>query len=127
MVSGPAGGQRTAAARRLLLVDDDTDLREALADILADEGFEVVQAEDGAAALDLLRSGVAADLILLDLMMPVMDGYDFLSVYDGDRSRPLVPIFIVTAGSEPDVARLGARPVFRKPIDLPRLLAALRG
>ena len=62
----------------VLIVDDEPDLREAFRDVLIASGFEAHTAEDGAAALELVRDGVVPDVILLDLMMPRMNGWRFI-------------------------------------------------
>ena len=72
--------QRWSAAREgILLVEDDRAIRDALEAILADEGYRVSTAADGQQALDQLHSGQGADLIVLDLRMPVMNGWRFMT------------------------------------------------
>jgi CheY-like chemotaxis protein len=101
----------------ILLVEDDRDSREALAFVLEDAGHAVSAAGNGREALDLLESDVKPDLILLDLMMPVMNGWEFL----GERSRrpvlAAIPVVILTA-ADPD-EKLGDLDVtyLRKPVD----------
>jgi CheY-like chemotaxis protein len=86
----------------ILVVDDDDDLREGLVDILEREGFEVAEASDGAAALALLRRGLRPKFILLDLMMPVMDGESFCKAWQADASISSIPVIILSA--EPAIA-----------------------
>ncbi|HVZ32223.1 MAG TPA: response regulator [Polyangiaceae bacterium] len=112
----------------ILVVEDDLDLREALAELLEGRGFRVNTATNGADALQRLQSMDAPpDVILLDLMMPVMDGYGFL---DARRLEPMlasIPVIVVTAAHALDRARLGAlTPVLPKPIQVPQLMTALR-
>jgi two-component system chemotaxis response regulator CheY len=65
---------------RVLIVEDDRSIRGTLAEILADEGYLVQTAENGQQALEVCRAQLAPDLILLDLQMPVMDGWEFMRV-----------------------------------------------
>jgi CheY-like chemotaxis protein len=114
---------------RILLVEDDTALRDTLADVLTDEGFEVACASNGREALDRLGKGLLPDLIVLDLIMPVMDGWAFR---EAQRQRPelaRIPMVILSASFPPDSPRiraLGAQAVLPKPVGMDRLLGALR-
>ena len=111
----------------VLVVDDDLDIREALTDILEDRGFHVTSAANGREALTVLRSGNAPpSAILLDLMMPVMDGYGFLEEYRKDASLAVIPVAIITAGHGVDRSRIDEiTPIVPKPINVPRLLRIL--
>jgi two-component system response regulator MprA len=85
-------------ARTVLVVDDNHDIRIALSDILEDEGYGVVHAENGLEALDKLRIGSPRPcLILLDLMMPKMDGAAFRRVQSTDPTIADIPVVIVSA------------------------------
>ena len=109
----------------VLIVDDDQSIREALADLLADEGYDVEVAGDGQRALEICRSAPAPDLILLDLAMPVMDGLEFARVQATDPSISQIPVCVMTAsGPEVDLPPEAAA-VLRKPLDLDELLAAI--
>jgi CheY-like chemotaxis protein len=104
-------------ARRILIVEDDRDVREALAEALAEDGTEVVVAVDGLDALARLRSGPRPSVILLDLRLPRLGGEDFLRELRSDPRFERVPVITMTAGSgcakdEDIVARL------HKPIDV---------
>jgi len=114
-------------ARPVLIVDDDDDIREALTDTLEDNGFRVLTAVNGLEALRLLRTGpVAPAVILLDLMMPVMDGYGFLAEQQQDPQLAAIPVAVITAGHGVDRSRLGeALLVIPKPIKVPYLLDVL--
>ena len=109
----------------ILLVDDDIDIREALAEVLEDEGFRVQTAANGLEALQLLRGSAPPKIILLDLMMPVMDGYQFLEEQRKDASLAAIPVAIITAGAGLDRSRLGDAILVPKPIKLPQLLSVL--
>lgn len=114
--------------RSVLVVDDDVDIREILAETLAETGFDVTTASNGLEALTAVRRmKVRPAVILLDLMMPVMDGYGFLEQRGLDPVLASIPIAIVTAGHGVDGARLGDDvPILRKPFDVPQLLTVLR-
>jgi CheY-like chemotaxis protein len=114
---------------RLLVVDDDEHIREALADILSDEGYAIETATQGQEALEHLRTNPPPNLILLDLMMPVMDGMRFMRTLAQEVPDP-PPVVVLSALDKPEMRRdllaAGARDVVRKPVELPVLLAALR-
>ncbi len=81
----------------LILVDDDPDIRESLAGVLEDEGYRVVCLENGKEALDYLESNDAPCLILLDLMMPEMDGFEFAERVRQRVEWRFIPIVVMTA------------------------------
>ena len=82
----------------ILIVDDDPDMRECLQIMLTSMGYEVTSAANGQEALDDME-GHDPDLILLDMKMPVMDGWEFCRILEGRDSRP--PIVVVTAAPDP--------------------------
>src|SRR5256885_4115291 len=82
---------------RILLVDDDPLLREALADAFSAEGHAVHEAEHGGRALELLASGVRPGIILLDIVMPVMNGFDFLERKNADPDLAAIPVVVISA------------------------------
>jgi CheY-like chemotaxis protein len=109
-------------------VEDDADVREALAAVLADEGYWVSTAIHGRAALDSLRAGPERPaLILLDMMMPVMDGPTLCGQLSRDALLAAIPVVVLTAvGDAQQRAReLGAVAALRKPVDLNVLLSLL--
>lgn len=110
-------------AAPVLLVDDDDALRTSLREFLELDGFVVVPARDGREALDLLRSGELPTLILLDFMMPVMNGSQFLAVKRRDPRLCHIPVVILSAWTRewPGQA-MGVEHVLSKPIDPERLL-----
>jgi two-component system chemotaxis response regulator CheY len=111
---------------RLLLVDDDDFLREALEEALAYEGHEVSTASDGAEALALLERGLAPDAVLLDLMMPVLDGWGFVERQQAEPRWADIPVVVLTAmGTLP--RPIAARALLHKPFRLEELLEALPG
>lgn len=108
----------------LLVVDDDEQIREALTDVLSDEGYAVRTASNGQEALDSLRAGGAPDVILLDLMMPVMDGIEFLKRRKEEPSLARIPVVVLTAMGA-SAYSLDADAIFPKPVELNSLLAKL--
>jgi CheY-like chemotaxis protein len=115
------------AVSTILVVEDDADIRSALCTILEDEGYRVARASDGREALDALRAGLRPAVILLDLMMPVMDGAEFRTAQLRDPRLAAIPIVILTAdGRFQETARaLGASAAFAKPFELKVLLRTL--
>jgi CheY-like chemotaxis protein len=111
----------------VLIVDDDLDIREALAEALMGRGFDVATAANGLEALRVLRSiSDRPSVILLDLMMPIMDGYAFLEQRRLDPVLISIPLAIVTAGHGVDRDRLDdGLDIVAKPFDVPRLVGIL--
>ena len=111
---------------RLLLVEDDEDVRTTMGSVLQSEGFDVLEARNGLHALQQLMRDPLPDAILLDMMMPVMSGFEFLSVYREDPRIRHIPVVAVTSFAK--AAELaGVVAVVRKPFDLDELLAVLKG
>jgi len=116
-----------AAIRRgpplVLVVDDDPDILEAVCDILEGEGYRVARARNGREALERLDEEKPI-LILLDLMMPVMDGLAFARALRGRERDRSIPIVVISADGDPQkAAALGARGFLAKPFDIDALLA----
>jgi CheY-like chemotaxis protein len=107
----------------ILIVEDDTDIREAMAQILTDEGHVVVSASDGRQGLQQLRER-APDLILLDLMMPIMNGWQFREAQRTEGLALDVPVVIISAdgAARTEALALGVRAFMRKPVELAALL-----
>jgi CheY-like chemotaxis protein len=109
----------------VLVVDDDHALRESVSGLLADEGFSPVGFADGADALAAVRAGLRPAVILLDISMPRMDGWDFRTAQREDPALKDVPVALVTAaGFSEGTLRLqfGDVPILRKPIRPAELL-----
>ena len=81
----------------IVVVDDDVDLREVICDALAADGYTVTPARNGAEALSTLRQANDVCLVLLDLMMPVMSGYEFLKVRSSDPQLAKIPVVVMSA------------------------------
>jgi two-component system, chemotaxis family, chemotaxis protein CheY len=116
-----------AKNRKLLVVDDDDDIRETLTDLLTTEGYEVSQAKQGLDALAQLRKGLWPSLILLDLMMPKMNGWEFLEAQRADPSIADLPVVILSADRSPLSRAVDAqvRARLAKPFDISQLLAVI--
>ena len=115
---------------RILIVDDDRDIRELLGELLTDEGFEIEAAWNGAEALKRLRAGFRPHVIILDLMMPVMDGVELIRRLRENSLTAEIPVVAITADAtsqaEARAREAGAADFITKPIDLPALLERLR-
>jgi CheY-like chemotaxis protein len=105
---------------RLLVVEDDADAREAIVEALSALGYRVDQAANGAEALAWLRGAALPSAILLDLAMPVMDGWTFRGVLRGDPALSAIPVVVLSgsipAGTLPEA--LGAEALLEKPFGL---------
>lgn len=103
----------------ILVVDDDADIRHALGLALELEGYEVAFAANGREAWDWLQAGPPPRLILLDLMMPVMNGADFLRLLRDDARLAPLPVVLVSAfGSIAAAVSEAVQGQLRKPLDL---------
>ena len=113
---------------RILVVDDDDDIRETLRQVLADEGYAVDTAMNGLEALNQLRSATPPpSLILLDLMMPVLNGFEFQLAKSRDPLLASIPVIIVSASLDARARTRSMHPigVLEKPISLEALLASV--
>ena len=108
-------------ARRVLVVDDDRDIRELMVELLASEGYEVASASDGRRALAEARAR-RPDVILLDLMMPVMSGWEFREAQLRDPTLADIPVVVVTAFEE----SLDGTELLRKPFLVEDVLDAVQ-
>lgn len=81
----------------LLLVEDEHDIREQLRELFEEEGFQVVEARNGLEALHCLKQGLAPAIVLMDLMMPRMNGWELLQNMRRDAQIPDVPIVVTSA------------------------------
>jgi CheY-like chemotaxis protein len=112
----------------VLVVDDDADIRDLLRVALTADGYHVAGAPNGREALHYLRSHAETCMIVLDLVLPVMDGAQFRRAQLQDRSLAWIPIIVVSALVDADrrARELGARHVLRKPLDLDAVRHTLR-
>jgi CheY-like chemotaxis protein len=104
-----------------LIVEDDRDIREELAAVLEENEYCVFVADHGLHALEVLRAGNRPDAIILDLMMPVMDGWEFRERQKQDPNLALIPVIVTTASEK----AIDANALLRKPIDRDALLRAV--
>lgn len=112
-------------APSILVVDDDEDIREALRLVLEDEGYSVVDVCNGQEALELLLGGYAPCLVLVDLMMPVLDGLGLYHAVLADPKISSTPMIMLTASAD-NSADLGVSiPVLRKPCRIEKLVEAV--
>jgi CheY-like chemotaxis protein len=117
-----------AKTRHILLVEDDFAIRETVAEVLTGEGFEVTCAANGADALIRLdESQYRPDVILLDLMMPVMDGWEFRLAQRRDPRIASIPVIVLSAGAgmEAKLANLAPSAFLPKPFELDHLLSTV--
>jgi two-component system cell cycle sensor histidine kinase/response regulator CckA len=117
--------EKRASGRTLLLVEDDSDIREALSGLLAMEGFIVIGLPNGREALDWLRKSPRPELILLDLMMPVMDGWQFRVAQKEDPELAIIPVIAVSADSTAKAAAIDAEAYLKKPVDYDTLVETI--
>jgi CheY-like chemotaxis protein len=109
----------------VLVVDDDEDIRDALCELLVDEGYRAIAAANGEEAMTYLRGSDPPCVILLDLMMPIMDGWEFRRRQQGDPLLAKIPVVVITAAG--DRARsIAAERSLPKPLHLDQVLDALR-
>jgi len=114
---------------RILVADDDASSVEALCELLESEGHHVVRAENGRDALARLREGDEFCVILLDVMMPVMNGYEFREQQLQDPELASIPVILVTADghAREKASEMKTDRYFQKPLSPPELLKAIRG
>ena len=108
----------------LMIVDDDDDLRDALADIMTAQGYEVAAFADARAALAALEEGMTPFLILLDLMMPGMSGWEFRAAQLANPTLARIRVVVVTAANNlsDGACTLSSLEVLHKPFTLEILL-----
>jgi adenylate cyclase len=109
---------------RVLIVEDDRHVRESLSDALSEEGYVAATASNGMEALDYLHAHEPPDVIVLDLMMPVMNGWEFLIEKRRDPKLAAIPVVVVTAAKE--AAGKLNEPMLSKPVTIAKLVGALQ-
>jgi len=112
--------------KQILIVEDDDGIREALRLTLELEGYEVLTAANGQLGLDALKEIKTPCLILLDLMMPVMDGWTFAEALGKDMALAAIPVIVVTAVADSAKGVTRAREVIKKPVDVDLLLKLVK-
>ena len=114
----------------VFIIEDDVDTRDMLGRFLELEGYHVELASNGRQALDLLSRGARANVIVLDLMMPVMDGWEFRRRQIEDARLRNIPTIVVSAAGRERLAQINADAYLSKPVDmdeLVRTVLAVRG
>ena len=117
------------AAGTILLVDDDFAILDGVSEFLEGESFSVVSASNGVEALQLLRAGLRPDAIVLDVMMPTLDGWDFRAEQLADPRLRDIPVVVISAcgfARETLQHQFNVSHVLPKPLDLGGFLRALQ-
>jgi CheY-like chemotaxis protein len=110
----------------VLVVDDEAPVLEVLRGFLTKAGYDVLAASNGAAALDLVHSGPPPDLIVLDLMMPVMTGFEVLSALRANKPWATIPVIVLTGTAGYSTDHLGVDAVLSKPFEAADVDAAIQ-
>jgi CheY-like chemotaxis protein len=110
----------------VLVIDDDPGIRQLMTSFLQLEGFAPVTAANGLEALTYLRDGGAARVILLDLKMPVMDGWSFRRAQRGDPALADIPVVVLSGADSDHSPELAASAWFDKPVSIPQVISAIR-
>lgn len=110
-----------AVNRRVLVVEDDDDLRESISDLLMEAGYSVDLCKDGKDALRKIRAA-PHDLIILDLLLPQMDGWEFRAAQRADRSVSEIPVIVISGEDSPQATTIHANVFMRKPFDADDLI-----
>jgi CheY-like chemotaxis protein len=110
----------------VLIVEDDPDLREMMAQLLILEGFQAHAVANGREALDYLHASDRPEVILLDLMMPVMDGWAFRRAQRSEPALADVPVIVLSALDADRSAEIDAIEFLKKPLDFDRLIELVR-
>lgn len=114
-------------SKTILIVDDDADIRAVLSEFLEYEGYAVATAGNGREALDYLRAHALPAVVLLDLMMPTMDGFQFREEQKRDAAIAPVPVILMTARGALEPGAIDVARILAKPLELEVLMAALDG
>jgi signal transduction histidine kinase len=112
-------------SKSILVVEDDVDIRESLLGLLREEGYQATACANGLEALEHLRVGHRADAILLDLMMPVMDGWQFRVQQKQDPRLAVIPVVVISADTTAKAAAIDADAYLRKPVEYATLIASI--
>jgi CheY-like chemotaxis protein len=109
----------------VIVLEDDAEIRDSIVEVLLEDGFEARGFTNGAEALDYLRSGGAASMILLDVMMPIMDGVEFRRKIEEDPSLAAIPVVLLTAAGDAQrrAAAMRVSGGLNKPVRIDALLS----
>lgn len=111
--------------KRILIIDDELDMAETMAILLKDEGFEAKAFNDGSIALEVMKTDLP-DLVILDVMMPLVKGLDVFKSMKADSKLKEVPILLISASKEPDYDGIKWNQYLRKPFDIYELIAEVK-
>jgi CheY-like chemotaxis protein len=111
---------------KVLVVDDEPSVLDVLRRYLTKAGYEITLAPNGAAALEMVHSGPAPDLIVLDLMMPVMSGFEVLSALQANKVWSEIPVILLSATAGYMAGHLDVDAILPKPFDIAGLDAAIQ-
>jgi CheY-like chemotaxis protein len=128
MTDRPTADKPRRAAPRVLVVDDDAFTRAVVTLVLRRAGYETAEVADGHQAMLYLRSRALPHLVLLDLMMPAMDGWEFLALRYKEPALAAIPVLVLSVAcgiDAPAVQVMGADDILHKPADPADLLAAV--
>jgi signal transduction histidine kinase len=114
-----------SASRSALVVEDDAEIRDVLAEVLRSEGFETASCRHGREALEYLRKERHPGVIVLDLMMPVMDGWEFRVEQLKDPALATIPVVALSADGTPKAAAVGADAYLKKPVTADTLVSTV--
>lgn len=128
MMSEVKDGQVSGRCRPILVIEDDQVLRDALEELFSVEGYEVLTAAEGGDALRKLEQGARPGLILLDLVMPGINGWQFRALQGRYPELAEIPVVVISGLLDLEAlgARIGCQEVIKKPFDLEALLAVAR-
>jgi signal transduction histidine kinase len=121
----PSAAGREDGSRRILLIEDDHDICASMQSILSEEGFRVDTCRDGQEALSRLAGKALPDLIILDLMMPVMDGWQFRIHQKNDPALAHIPVIAISADVSPKAAAVDAAAYLTKPFEHASLMRTI--
>ena len=112
--------------RLVLVVDDDSNIRESMSELLHTKGFSVLEAENGQRALDILKKAPNFPcLVVLDMAMPIMDGRGFLERRAHDSALRHIPVVVATANLQSGAPLRGIDGYFWKPVNVDRLIEVI--
>ena len=112
--------------QQIIIIEDDRDLRETMKELLEMEGYSVLTAANGREGLDLIAREGGPCLILLDLMMPVMNGWEFLDAMQRNQQELLARTKVAVVSAAADIAEVQQQygcSVLKKPVSVDRLYA----
>jgi two-component system, cell cycle response regulator DivK len=116
--------------RKILIIDDDSRNIFALSSILKARGYEVISAEEAARGIELMKRDEEIGIVLLDMMMPGIDGYQALEIIRNTRGISQLPVIAVTAqamaGDREKCMKAGAAEYISKPVDIDKLTELLK-